>query len=152
MHKPAPLSSGMNSVEVQKTYTVIHPLLRERVEKGKRPGTSEFVALHNGVETGLLIFEHFPNHSLGLVYEIYVLAEFRATGVGNLLLSHAETVALSSKCKTLRLFARSLDQEFIKDENLMCWYSSKGFIRDAHEPGWMQKKLRTASTIDGRLS
>lgn len=89
----------MNSVEVRRTYTVNHPLLRERVAKGKRPGTSEFVALHNGVETGLLIFEHFPNHSLGLVYEIYVLSKFRATGVGNLLLSHAETVALGSDAK-----------------------------------------------------
>lgn len=142
----------MNSVEVKRTYSVNHPLLRERVAKGKRPGTSEFVALRNGVETGLLIFEHFPNHSLGLVYEIYVLAQFRATGVGNLLFSHAETVALNSECKTLRLFARSLDQEFINDENLMSWYSRKGFSRDANDPDWMQKNLGSASTIDGRLS
>ena len=151
MGKPDQLSSDMNCVEVKRTYSVNHPLLHERVAKGKRPGTSEFVALHNDVEAGLLIFEHFPNLSLGLVYEIYVLAEFRATGIGNLLLSHAETVALSSECKTLRLFARSLDQEFIKDENLMSWYSRKGFSRDANDTGWMQKNLGSASTINGQL-
>lgn len=77
------------------------------------------------MEIELLILEHFPNHSLRLVYEIYVLAEFRATGVGNLLLSHAETVALSSECKTLRLFGRSLDQESINDEDLRSWYCRK---------------------------
>ena len=137
----------MNSIEVEETHAVTHPFFRERVVEGKRRGTREFVALIDGVEAGLLIFEHFPNNSLGIVYEIYVLAKFRAMGVGNLLLSRAETVALDSACKTLRLLARSLDREFINDENLMSWYGRKGFIRDAGDSGWMQKNLTSASTI-----
>lgn len=141
----------MNFVEVKETHAVNHPFLRERAEKGKRSGTREFVALIDGVEAGLLVFEHFPNDFLGFVYEIYVLEEFRAMGVGNLLLSRAETVALDSGCKTLRLTARSLDQEFINDENLMSWYGRKGFIRDASDPGGMQKKLSSEFTVGGQL-
>jgi GNAT superfamily N-acetyltransferase len=131
----------MKFVEVEETHAVNHPLLRERVEKGKRSGTREFLAFFDGVEAGLLIFEHFPNNSLGFVYEIYVLEQFRAMGIGNQLLSLAETVALDSGCTTLRLTARSLDQEFINDENLMSWYGRKGFIRDSSDPGGMQKSL-----------
>ncbi|WP_447772241.1 GNAT family N-acetyltransferase [Variovorax boronicumulans] len=141
----------MNSVEIEEMHAVNHPFLRERVEKGKRPGTREFVALIDGVEAGLLIFEHFPDNSVGFVYEIYVLEKFRAMGVGNRLLSRAETVALDSACKTLRLTARSLDQEFINDENLISWYGRKGFIRDASDPGGMQKNLASEFTLDGKI-
>jgi GNAT superfamily N-acetyltransferase len=143
--------SGMNSVEIEETSQVTQPLLRERVANGKRLGTREFVVLIDGQEAGLLIFEALSNGSFGLVYEIYVLPEFRGMGVGNLLLSRAETVALDSACNVLRLSARSLDQEFINDESLMSWYGRKGFTRNACEPGWMQKNLTSASTIGGRL-
>lgn len=141
----------MHSFKVEETHAANHPFLQERIEKGKRLGTKEFVALIDGVEAGLLIFEHFPDYSLGLVYEIYVLEKFRENGVGNLLLSHAETVALDSAYKTLRLSARSLDQEFINDESLMSWYGRKGFNRDDSDPGWMQKDLMSTSEISGRF-
>jgi GNAT superfamily N-acetyltransferase len=141
----------MNSVEIEEKQQVNQPLLRERVANGKRPGTREFVALIDGEEAGLLIFEPLSNGSFGLVYEIYVLAKFRGMGVGTLLLSRAETVALDSACRALRLSARSLDQDFINDQSLMSWYGRKGFTRDASDPSWMQKNLTSASTIDGRL-
>jgi GNAT superfamily N-acetyltransferase len=141
----------MNSVKVEETNAVNHPILRERVERGKRSGTREFVALIGGVEAGLLIFEHFPCHSVGLVYEIYVLEKFRAMGVGNQLLSQAETVAVDSACKTLRLTARSLDQEFIDDDSLISWYGRKGFSRDASTSGEMQKNLASKFSLSGQL-
>ena len=141
----------MNSVEVEETHAVNHPFLRERVEKGRRPGTREFVALIDGVEAGLLIFEHFPNYYLGFVYEIYVLEKFRAIGVGNQLLLRAETIAIDSGCKTLRLTVRSLDRQFIDDEDLMSWYGRKGFIRDAGDSGGMQKNLSGEFTLGGQL-
>ena len=131
----------MHSIKIEETHAVNHAFLKERIEKGMRPGTKGFVALIDGVEAGLLIFEHFPNYSLGFVYEIYVLEKFRGNGVGNLLLSHAEAIALDSTCKTLGLSARSLDQEFINDESLMSWYGRKGFNRDDSDPSWMQKDL-----------
>ncbi|WP_447920130.1 GNAT family N-acetyltransferase [Achromobacter aegrifaciens] len=137
----------MNSVEIVETHEVNHPFLRERVENGKRLGTREFVALNDGVEVGLLIFEHFPNHSLGFVYEIYVLKKFRGKGVGNLLLSQAEAVALDCACKMLRLTARSLDQELIDDEYLMSWYGRRGFIRDVSDPSDMLKNLASECTV-----
>lgn len=131
----------MNSVDIVETNVINHPFLCERVREGKRSGTREFVALIEGVEAGLLIFEHFPRDSWGLIYEIYVLNEFRGLGIGNLILSHAENVARDSACKTLRLTARSLDQQFIKDDTLMSWYGRKGFIRDTSESSGMLKHL-----------
>lgn len=141
----------MNSVKIEETHEVDHPFLLSRVGHGKRAGTREFVALIDGVEAGLLIFEHFPDGSWGLVYEIYVLREFRARGVGNLLLAHAEAVAVDSGCKTLHLTARSLDQEVIDDENLVSWYGRKGFIRDASASSGMHKNLASAFTRVGRI-
>lgn len=131
----------MNSVQIEENYAVNHSFLRERIAHGKRPGTREFVALSEGVEAGLLIFEHFPSSSLGFVYEIYVLEEFRGLGIDNLLLSQAETAALKSACKVHHLTARSLDQEFIKDEDLKSWYGRKGFIRSPSNSGEMLKSL-----------
>ncbi|PIF26086.1 acetyltransferase (GNAT) family protein [Acidovorax sp. 56] len=141
----------MNSVEIEETHAVNHQLLRERVERGKRPGTREFVALIDGMEAGLLIFEHFPKTSLGFVYEIYVLEKFRAMGIGTQLLWLAETVARDSACETLRLTARSLDQEFINDVKLMSWYDRNGFIRDAHGSSGMEKNLASGFTLSGEI-
>ncbi len=107
------------------------------VAKGIRPRAWEFFCSIERVGVGLLLFEHFPNNSFGLVYEIYVLTKFRATGVGNRLLAHSEAAAIDSACKTLRLFARALDRELINDEGLMSWYGHKGFSRDASDPGRM---------------
>lgn len=131
----------MNSVQIEENYAVKNSFLRERIAHGKRPGTREFVALSEGMEAGLLIFEHFPSSSLGFVYEIFVLKEFRGLGIGNLLLSQAEDVAIESACKVLRLTARSLDQEFIKDDDLKSWYCRKGFIRNSSDSGDMLKSL-----------
>lgn len=131
----------MKSIEIQEVQLVSDAYLRERWEEGKRPGTREFVALIDGEEAGLLIFEHFANNALGFVYEINVIPKFRARGVGNLLLLRAESEALGSACNTLRLFVRSLDQEFINDESLMSWYGRKGFDRDTSDPNCMQKTL-----------
>jgi len=131
----------MNSVKIEENYAVNNSFLRERIAHGKRPGTREFIALSEGVEAGLLIFEYFPSSSLGFVYEIYVLEEFRGLGIGNLLLSQAENAALESACKVLHLTARSLDQKFIKDENLKSWYGRKGFIRNPSDSSEMLKSL-----------
>jgi GNAT superfamily N-acetyltransferase len=132
---------GMNSVQIEENYAVKDSFLRERIAHGKRPGTREFVALSEGVEAGLLIFEHFPSTSLGFVYEIFVLEGFRGLGIGNLLLSKAEDVALESACTMLHLTARSLDQEFIKDDDLKSWYLRKGFIHNFSDSGDMLKRL-----------
>ena len=139
----------MNSVHIEEARAINHPFLREREAKGKRPGARAFLALIDGVEVGLLIFEHFSSTSTGFVSEIYVLPEFRGMDVGNQLLLHAEAVALDSACQTLRLFARSLDQEFINDESLMSWYGRKGFVREISPSDGMRKRLVTLSTTGG---
>lgn len=131
----------MTSIGIEERHAVSDPFLRTRVEAGKRLGTREFVALVDGREAGLLIFEHFPNSRMGVVYEIFVLPDFRRKGVGRLLLDRADFVALASACKELRLHARSLDQAHVDDAQLMSWYGRSGFERDASDPGWMKKNL-----------
>ena len=136
----------MISIQINETHAVKHPFFQERVIKGKRPGTREFVASIDGLESGLLIFEHFPERSLALVYEIYVLAESRGLGVGNRVLSHAQAVAVASGCEVLGLWVRSLDQERITDNDLSSWYGRNGFERETGNTGWMQMNLVSART------
>lgn len=135
----------MKVVTVEERHAA-DPFLFERAKKARRPGVREFVAVVGLVEAGLLIFQSLPN-ALGLVYEIYVLPDFRRQGVGNLLLAHAETAALDSACNALRLMARSLDQDTINDEALTRWYARKGFLPDSGDPGWLQKDIPSASMI-----
>lgn len=121
-------------IEVNEPEAISSQCVRERIESGKRPGTREFVASVDGDVAGLLIFEHYPRESMGFVYEIFVLEEFRERGLGGMLLTHAETIALQVGCVLLRLFVRSLDQEYLNDVQLAAWYSRRGFTEEAIRP------------------
>lgn len=137
----------MDSFKIEQTdaAAIETPFLLGRLEHLERDnftGTKNFVAWADGAEAGLLVFDHWPTHPIGIVREINVLMEFRSNGVGSRLLSHAHTVALDSGCKILRLQARSLDQEHIADDYLLSWYGRKGFVRDSADSCWMQKILK----------
>lgn len=140
----------MNFIKIEETHAVDHPFLCERAARGRRAGTKQFVALVDCVEAGLLLFERWPDSSIGIVDEIYVLREFRGQGIGNLLLARAEAAALDCGCNTLRLMARSLEQEITDDDTLASWYRRKGFDRDVSELSWMQKNIVSESTKGGQ--
>ena len=138
-------AAAVTTLIIEETDAAEDPFLQERLKRGRLPSTQHFVARVDGAEAGLLIFEHWPTRSLGVVYEINVLARFRSNGVGNRLLAHAHTLALESGYQTLRLQARSLEQERMNDETLLSWYGRKGFVREPDDPGCMQKDLTGAS-------
>lgn len=126
---------------IQQAQEIINSVLRARAAQGRRPGTAEFVAFLNDQEAGLLVFERFPSNSIGVVYEIYVLEQFRGKGVGQQLLDHSEALAREDGYLHLRLMPRSLDHEFISDQALASWYGKNGFKPDSDSSMWMQKIL-----------
>lgn len=126
---------------VQQVQDILNPLLRERAGLGRRPGTSEFVAFLDGLEVGLLVFEHHPRRSTGVIYEINVLEEFRGKVVGQALLDYAESLARGDGYVHLRLMPRSLDREFISHQALASWYGKNGFRPDGNSSIWMKKSL-----------
>lgn len=78
-------------------------------------------------EAGLLVFDHWPSHGLGIIHEIYVLPKFKGRGFGATLLAYAQVHAMSHGCSTLQLTARRLDPERFSDDQLVEWYSRHGF-------------------------
>lgn len=131
----------MRIERVDDIQDVTCPVLRERLNQGQSLGMEDFVALVDGREAGLLMFEHFARHSMGQVHEIYVLNVFRRNGVGQRLLSYSEGVARQHGYLKLRLMARSLDPTRIGDRDLTAWYRNHGFKSDSPASMWMQKEL-----------
>jgi GNAT superfamily N-acetyltransferase len=106
-----------------------------------RSGRSrEFVALVGSSESAFLSYEDTPNRSIGFVYEIYVLPEFRRQGIGANLLSYAESLATELGCIRIQLkvhaFDRTVDMEW-----LASWYKNKGYVKKNDEPEIFEKLL-----------
>lgn len=102
-------------------------VLQGRVLSGRLNRTVEFLAMMDGEEAGLLVFDHWPDSEVGIVHEIYVLPRFKSMGIGAALLAHAQVYAIADGCSTLQLTARRLDPERFSDNQLISWYSRHGF-------------------------
>lgn len=117
-------------------------VLRERAERGHCPKSHEFIASMNGEEAGLLSYEDWSEKELGFIYEIFVLPSFRRQGIGEFLLTQAESYAHKIGCKSVRLKPYPLEQE--PDRNrLIAWYAKTGYRRMTDAPELMEKHLRT---------
>ena len=132
--------SVLESVEISDPSDVENDLLRERVLAGRTSKTSHFIALRDGVEAGLLIYEDWGRPE-GFIYEIFVLPDFRRSGIGTWLLSYAEIVSLQLGRTSVRLIARSLARNELSDEVLTSWYESMGYVRSPLEEGMLEKPL-----------
>lgn len=100
----------------------------------------EFVATMDGNEVGLLIYEDWREKSLGFIYEINVLAEYRGQNIGRQLLEFAEQYALSLGCASIGLQAYALDQT--TDQNrLRSWYAGVGYAPEAMGSDRLRKTL-----------
>jgi GNAT superfamily N-acetyltransferase len=114
--------------------------LRERAERAQSGRTLEFLAMSSESEAGFLSFEDWSDKSLGFIYEIYVIPEFRNANLGNDLLAYAEEVAIKLGCTRLELDAHSIDGTI--DEGLLySWYSSKGYVRRSNNSECMEKSI-----------
>ena len=130
----------LEAVEIGDPTDVKNELLLKRVMRGRTPRTREFIVLRDGVEAGLLIYEDWGRPE-GFIYEIFVLSDFRKSGIGTWLLSYAEQIASRLGRTCIRLTARSLDQDELSDENLTSWYERKGYVESAIERNILEKRL-----------
>lgn len=129
----------MNVTKLSPSDLPVDAMLSERVVNGRLDRTVEFLVTEGGKEAGVLIFDHWPSTSIGIIHEIYVLQAFRGKGVGTKLLTFAERYAVDNKCSSLQLTARSLDSGFMSDSHLREWYSRQGFRGDDSDRSMMKK-------------
>lgn len=116
-------------------------LLRNRAERAQSRRTLEFIAMSGESEAAFLSFEDWSDKSLGFIYEIYVLPEFRNEHLGSALLARAEEVAIDLGCSRLELDVHAFDRTIDKT-SLYSWYSDKGYVRLSNKSKRMAKSIK----------
>ena len=76
--------------QVSNLNEIQNSTIRSRAERAQSRRTLEFIAKCDGLESAFLSFEDWSDKSLGFIYEIYVLPEFRNQNLGGALLQKAE--------------------------------------------------------------
>jgi GNAT superfamily N-acetyltransferase len=130
------------SINIEPVNTLKSSTLCKRAERANGGRSQEFVALVNGEEAALLSYEYWSDQSVGFIYEIFVLPEFRKQGIGALLLSYAEERARQLHCTYIRLEPYALDQVTDRDR-LVAWYTKNGYFQKSNDPKKMEKDLTT---------
>ena len=137
----------MNITKIDTLESVENLFLRERAERARCGRSREFVAKVDGCEAGILSYEDWSDQSLGFIYEIFVLPEYRGQGLGRGLLSYAEELAKGLHCTRIRLepyaFDRTLDSEW-----LVSWYARHGYMQKTDDLAKMEKSLSERSPIN----
>lgn len=101
-------------------------LIRGRAIHAKMKQSRQFLACVNGREAGYLSYDDRADIETGVLYEVFVLPEFRQQGVGSRLVSFAEDLAVSLKCSRIRLSPTPFDQS-VTQAQLDSWYTKKGY-------------------------
>lgn len=130
----------MNIIKIDILESIDNLSLRDRAERARCGRSKEFVAIIDGREAALLSYEDWNDQSLGFIYEICVLPEYRAQDIGRGLLSYAEELAKELHCTSIRLqpyaFDRTLDSKW-----LVSWYARHGYVQKADDLAKMEKSL-----------
>jgi GNAT superfamily N-acetyltransferase len=116
------------------------PILRDRAEHATRPNVRQYVAWIRDKEAGYLSFEDRPDLALGVIYEVFVLAECRSRGVGSALLRFGEDLARRAGYSRVRLYPRPVDDR-IGETRLVEGYERRGYRLCQNSGGEMQKLL-----------
>ena len=99
-------------------------LLRERAQQAKVEQSRQFVAHEN--ELAYLSFDNRSDINTGVLYEIFVLPQYRSHGLGTALVSCAEGIALTIGCGRVRVSPRAFDAS-VNQHWLETWYSKQGY-------------------------
>nr|WP_228128165.1 GNAT family N-acetyltransferase [Acinetobacter beijerinckii] len=95
----------------------------------------------DGQEAAFLSYDDWSEKYIGFIYEIYVLLpEYRYQGIGELLLSYAESKVYELKCRYIKLKPYPLDEKTDKDR-LIAWYKKNGYFQSSDVEEVMKKKL-----------
>ena len=130
----------MDVVRLAHNEFPLDSMLLQRVVAGRLDRTVEFLAVFEGHEAGLLVFDHWPSNGIGIVHEIYVLPMFAGRGIGKKLLAHAQNHATNHNCSVVQVTARSLDATRFSDEELVRWYGRHGFKKTELHGSKMEKR------------
>lgn len=130
-------------IKIDSLSDVKNEVLHERTKRAQGGRSQEFIAMVNGVESGLLSYENWSDQSIGFVYEIFVLPGLRRQGIGRALLSYAENLAIQLGCTYIRLKPYALDHD-TDQELLASWYVGSGYAQKANDKEVMEKNLATA--------
>jgi len=125
-------------VEVKNPSEINNALIRERAERCKERFSIQHVAIFNGDIVGFLSFDNKSHIGFGVIYEIYVLPDFRSKGVGAFLLRHGEQLALHYKCQKILVCPEAFDGTVLK-ERLVVWYGRHGYKFSEAGCGEMEK-------------
>ncbi len=130
----------LNVIKINSLDNVQNDILRDRAGLAHGGRSQEFIAIFDGIESGLLSYEDWSDKSLGFIYEIFILPAFRNQGIGSALLLFAEDIATKFGCTTVQLKAHALSHEIDKNW-LTSWYSEKGYFQKSDDAELMEKKL-----------
>jgi GNAT superfamily N-acetyltransferase len=98
------------------------------------------VARIDGEEAGYLSFEDRPDLALGVIYEVFVLAQYRSRGVGSALVRFSEDLAQHAGYRRVRLYPRPTD-DGISEGRLITGYERRGYHLCPASGGEMEKVL-----------
>ena len=131
--------------EINDLTEVKNAIIQERASGPSSGRSKEYVAIFDGSESAFLSFEDWSDRSLGFIYEIFVLPDFRGQGIGTKLLSYAESLAMNLGCSLIQLEPYAFDRS-VSSKWLVSWYSNKGYNTNASDTKKMEKTLSTIQT------
>jgi GNAT superfamily N-acetyltransferase len=119
--------------------------LRERWSHAGGNST-RYVATDKGEEVAFLAVDTIPDYPRFIIYELFVLPEFRLVGRGGWLLGEAENIGRDLGYGWSLITVRTLDDSFTQVD-LEAWYRKKGYeiLPDAMAEGTYIKKLGSRS-------
>lgn len=127
-------------MEITASAIVSNPMLRELAERAKSGRSKIFIARADECEVGILCYDDWSDQSIGFIYEVFVLPEYRGQGVGRSLLSYSEELAKNLRCASIRLTPHAFDRT-VDFSWLVSWYTKQGYAPMPNEPEKMEKAL-----------
>jgi len=128
--------------EINDLTEIKNTIIQERAKQARNGKSQEYVAKFNGSESAFLSFEDWSDKSLGFIFEIFVLPDFREQGIGAELLLYAESLAMKLGCSVIQLEPYAFDRS-VSSEWLVSWYRKKGYNIKASDTEKMEKTLST---------
>jgi GNAT superfamily N-acetyltransferase len=101
--------------------------LRARAQQAKVVRSRQFIAHENKIEVAYLSFDDRSDINTGVIYEVFVLPQYRNCGLGKVLVSFSEEIARSIGYARMRLSPRAFDAS-VKQNWLDSWYLKQGYL------------------------
>ena len=131
--------------ELSNPAHLIDASLRERAQQAKVARSRQFVAREDGIESAYLSFENRSDINTGVIYELFVLPQYRNRGLGSALVCFAERITRSIGCGRVRLSPRAFDASV--DQNwLESWYAKQGYALASDGTTEFEKSLGPEQT------